>query len=72
MYDYSITTSNKDKGEEMSSKYRLMVSSIAILMVLVMGYAFEVNAFANYIDPVDNLPVIVQTFSMNQLIPVLA
>lgn len=56
----------------MSSKYRLMVSSIAIFMVLVMGYAFEVNAFTNYTDPVDNLPIIVQTFNMNQLIPVLA
>lgn len=53
----------------MSSKPHMIILSLTVLMVLVMGYAFEMNAYANGLNVDDNLPMIVQSFNIGNLVP---
>lgn len=47
----------------------MVILSLTVLMVLVMGYAFEMNAYANGLNVDDNLPMIVQSFNIGSLVP---
>ena len=54
----------------MSSRPQMVILSLTVLMVLVMGYAFEMNAYANGLNIDDNLPMIVQSFNIGDQIPI--